>query len=385
MNISTFQLRSWVEWALLATAASIVAVSLWYTDQLVDRLKTEERLKVSLWAEATRIIATSDLSDNHDITYPLSIVSANNTIPVIAALEDGMIIAHRNLDSSLVDEAGYLEERMAKMRSVNEPLITDYEGEKLYFYYENSILYTKLKYYPYVQLFIIGVFIALGYFAISFSRRSEQNLVWVGMSKETAHQLGTPISSLLAWIELLKSSNGRVSEEVITEMSKDMERLELITERFSKIGSEPVLTETNVGEVVKETIEYLKKRLPSKVEFTIEDEGDLISNLNVPLFAWVIENLTKNAVDAMNGKGALTYHIGKTATHVFIDVSDSGKGIPGGRFHTIFEPGFTTKTRGWGLGLSLAKRIIENYHDGSIFVKESVANQGTTFRILLKK
>lgn len=386
MSLNSFQIRSWIRVILLIIATAIVAISLWYTDNLVERLKVEERVKVQLWAEATRIITTSSLEDNVDITYPLSIVSANNTIPVIAVLSSGTIIAHRNLDSILSEDNDFLLATIEEMERQNEPIVTEFEGGELTLYYQNSILYTKLKYYPYVQLTIIAMFLVMSYFALSYSRRSEQNQVWVGMSKETAHQLGTPISSLMAWLELLKSSGGQVTDELIDEMTHDMERLELITERFSKIGSEPVLEEEEIRTVVEETLQYLKKRLPRQVEFHISEEGiGLTRKINVPLFAWVIENLTKNAVDAMDGQGVLTYEIGKKENLVYIDITDNGKGIPSSRFSTIFEPGFTTKKRGWGLGLTLVKRIVENYHKGSIVVKESIPNKRTTFRILLRE
>ncbi|MCB0733736.1 MAG: HAMP domain-containing histidine kinase [Flavobacteriales bacterium] len=383
--MNSFQIRTWIKYALLGLAASIIAVSLVYTDNLVERLKEEERVKVNSWAEATRIIVSVDLDKQEDISYPLSIVSANTTIPVIAVMDDA-IITHRNLDSTKSNDKAYLLAKIEEMKSENEPIITEYEGGQLTFYYENSILYTKLKYYPYVQLTIIALFLLVSYMAFSYSRKSEQNQVWVGMSKETAHQLGTPISSLLAWMELLKQNDGPVSDELLFEMQRDLSRLELITERFSKIGSEPVLEEHNVHDVVVETVQYLQKRLPSRVSFVIEDcQEDLIRQINVPLFAWVIENLTKNAVDAMNGEGEMRYECGWKDNWVYIDISDTGKGIPGNRFSTIFEPGFTTKKRGWGLGLSLAKRIIDNYHRGSIYVKESIPNKRTTFRILLKQ
>ncbi|MBI1305858.1 MAG: hypothetical protein GC181_04495 [Bacteroidetes bacterium] len=381
----------------MVLAAIIVVVSLWYTDNLVERLKAEEQVKVKLWAEATRIIASTPTDDNVDMTYPLSIVSANNTIPVIVTLEDGTILTHRNLDSVKSKDKNYLLEKIENMKSENDPIVAEYDDgmedgdgtdkAKLIFYYENSILYTNLKYYPYVQLAVVALFLLISYLAFSYSRRSEQNQVWVGMSKETAHQLGTPISSLLAWIELIKENQGQVSEEIVEEMSRDLSRLELITERFSKIGSEPVLKPENVHHVVEDTVKYLKRRLPSRVRFTVSDSGkELTAKMNIPLFAWVIENLTKNAVDAMNGEGELTYTVGRRDDgHIFIDVSDTGKGIPSNKFSTIFEPGYTTKKRGWGLGLSLVKRIVDNYHRGSIYVKESIPNKQTTFRIILRE
>jgi len=383
--LNSYQVKTYLKLFLLIFAAGIAAASLIYTNQLVESLKAEEREKARFWADAMRVLSHVE-DEEADITFPLSVVMANNTIPVIATLEDGTINTYRNIDSTKLKQPGYLEERLELMKEANEPIELDYhEGEKIIIYYENSILLTQLKYYPYVQLSIIGVFLLLSYFAFSYSRRSEQNQVWVGMSKETAHQLGTPISSLVAWLELIKDDPSNYNDEVLHEMQNDLSRLELITERFSKIGSEPVLKPLSVYAVVAETVGYLQKRLSSKVEFTVKDESDHAeASLNAPLFAWVIENLTKNAVDAMEGAGRIDYLIYRRESRVIIEISDTGKGIPSNRFKTIFKPGFTTKKRGWGLGLSLVKRIVENYHNGNIIVKESVANTKTTFKITLK-
>ena len=383
--LNSYQVKTYLKLFLLVFATGIAAASLIYTNQLVESLKAEEREKARFWADAMRVLSHVE-DEEADITFPLSVVMANNTIPVIATLEDGTINTYRNIDSTKLRQPGYLEQRLELMKEANEPIELDYhEGEKIIIYYENSILLTQLKYYPYVQLSIIGVFLLLSYFAFSYSRRSEQNQVWVGMSKETAHQLGTPISSLVAWLELIEDDPSNYNDEVLHEMQNDLSRLELITERFSKIGSEPVLKPHSVHAVVTETVGYLQKRLSSKVEFTVKDESDdAEASLNAPLFAWVIENLTKNAVDAMEGAGRIDYLIYRRESRVIIEISDTGKGIPSNRFKTIFKPGFTTKKRGWGLGLSLVKRIVENYHDGSIIVKESVPNKQTTFKITLK-
>jgi len=383
--LNSYQVKTYLKLFLLVFATGIAAASLIYTNQLVESLKAEEREKARFWADAMRVLSHVE-DEEADITFPLSVVMANNTIPVIATLEDGTINTYRNIDSTKLRQPGYLEQRLELMKEANEPIELDYhEGEKIIIYYENSILLTQLKYYPYVQLSIIGVFLLLSYFAFSYSRRSEQNQVWVGMSKETAHQLGTPISSLVAWLELIEDDPSNYNDEVLHEMQNDLSRLELITERFSKIGSEPVLKPLSVHAVVTETVGYLQKRLSSKVEFTVKDESDdAEASLNAPLFAWVIENLTKNAVDAMEGAGRIDYLIYRRESRVIIEISDTGKGIPSNRFKTIFKPGFTTKKRGWGLGLSLVKRIVENYHDGSIIVKESVPNKQTTFKITLK-
>lgn len=384
-QLNSYQVKTYLKLFLLIFAAAIAAASLIYTNQLVERLKAEEREKARFWADAMRVISQGQ-DDEADITFPLSVVMANNTIPVIATLEDGSINTYRNIDSAKLKEPGYLEQRLEYMKEANEPIELDYhEGEKIIIYYENSIVLTKLQYYPYVQLSIIGVFLLLSYFAFSYSRRSEQNQVWVGMSKETAHQLGTPISSLVAWLELIRDDPANYNHEVLEEMQNDLNRLELITERFSKIGSEPVLQPLSVHEVVADTVGYLQKRLSSKVEFSVVDQsGDATIPLNAPLFAWVIENLTKNAVDAMEGTGRIDYRIYRRENRVVLEITDTGKGIPSNRFKTIFKPGYTTKRRGWGLGLSLVKRIVENYHNGSIIVKESVPNKQTTFKIALR-
>lgn len=250
-----------------------------------------------------------------------------------------------------------------------------------FIYHDKDPLQAKMRRYPYIQLGIIGLFILVGYFLFSTFRRAEQNQVWAGMAKETAHQLGTPLSSLMAWLEILKSQN--VDEATVREMNKDLKRLETITERFSKIGSETQLTPVNVVDVIEDIIGYLKTRISSKVEFILPEQQGVEAQMNVPLFEWVIENITKNAVDAMEGKGSITYSVKKTGSQIQIDIKDTGKGIPSGKLKTVFEPGYTTKKRGWGLGLSLVKRIIENYHKGKIYVADSEIGNGTVFRILL--
>ena len=254
-----------------------------------------------------------------------------------------------------------------------------------YIFYEDSVLLTQLKYYPVVQFFVIGLFLLTAYLMFSYARRSEQNQVWVGMAKETAHQLGTPLSSMIAWVELLKLKG--LDDETVSEIEKDVMRLETITDRFSKIGSAARLEKTNITKVIYNTIDYMRSRISPRVEFEISpgSSTEIIAPINLHLFEWVIENLCKNAVDAMDGKGRLFIELTEDVDHIHIDITDTGKGIPKGRFKTIFHPGFTSKSRGWGLGLTLSKRIIENYHAGKIFVKTSVLNKGTTFRIILKK
>ncbi|MCD6068459.1 MAG: hypothetical protein K0S33_3285 [Bacteroidetes bacterium] len=296
------------------------------------------------------------------------------------------VLAVGNVDSAVILRPDKLQDRIQTMASQNAPIEIDLgEGGKNYIYYEQSTLLTQLKYYPFVQFGVIGLFLVIAYSLFSTARKSEQNQVWVGMSKETAHQLGTPLSSLMAWVEILKGQG--VEDSIIHELNRDVDRLNTITERFSKIGSVPNMQSENIGEVLEHAVDYIKLRTSRNVVFTIkcEEKRPVQAKISIPLFEWVIENLCKNAVDAMDGKGTITLDITDATQFVYIDVTDTGKGIPKGKIKTVFEPGYTTKQRGWGLGLSLCKRIIENYHAGKIFVKRSEPNVGTTFRIVLNK
>lgn len=380
-GLNTYEIKRLWKAALLLFAAAIGLFSLLYTHKLVSQLEIEERQKVRQWAEATRLLLSPDYEG--DVDFLLQIVMANNTIPVILTDSKGNINSSRNLDSVPRNE---LKHRVEQMKNTNEPLEIEFiEGEKVIVYYEDSVILTKLKYYPYFQLSLIALFLVVSYFAFSYSRKAEQNQVWVGMSKETAHQLGTPISSLMAWIEYLKAEKPDIDPMIIHEMGRDIDRLQLITERFSKVGSSPVLERKNLNECVAEAVQYLQVRAPSKVIFEVNLPSEPIwVNINYPLFAWVIENITKNAIDAMDGQGKLIFQTFVQSDHAVLDIIDNGKGIPKSKFETIFKPGFTTKKRGWGLGLSLVKRIVENYHNGEVFVKESIPNQKTMFRILLK-
>lgn len=308
---------------------------------------------------------------------------AANTPVLYTDSSQTSIIASGNIPKNILDHPEKRQELIAAMRSENEPILVDLgDGETHYILYRDSDLLNRLKTYPFVMLIVIGVFVLIGYWLFSISRKSEQNQVWVGMSKETAHQLGTPLSSLLGWIEVLKESE--VPPSWVNEMEKDVKRLEVITDRFSKIGAKPNLQEEPVTEVVENMFNYLKNRSSKKVDFIFHKPKETLhANLNPPLFGWVIENLCKNAVDAMNGAGTLSLSLLKEKGKVIIDISDTGKGIPPGNRKRVFEPGFTEKQRGWGLGLSLAKRIIEDYHGGRIFIKESEVGKGTTFRIVL--
>lgn len=490
---------------LFIAAAVIVAVSLWYTNVLVDKIAQDERKKVKLWAEAiqkkailvkytnelfnkikieerkkvelwangTKQLANPSLNMN-DVSFIFEVIKNNETVPVILTDNKKNIISTRNLDSVKANNKEYLAQELEIMDSQHEPIVIDIfkgqknylyykdsrlfselknvfdglinsfiseivvnsasipviltdssktsviasgnvdslkikeqvfakeminvmssqnpplkvdlgEGGKNYIFYQDSFLLTQLKYYPFVQFGIIGLFLLIAYMLFSTARKAEQNQVWVGMSKETAHQLGTPLSSLIAWLEILKSKN--VGSEIIIELEKDIKRLETITERFSKIGSVPKLEKENIIKVLENSINYMKSRVSKNVVFKINvlNGKEIYSTMNVPLFEWVIENLVRNSADAMDGNGSITIDVMDQTQFVYIDLTDTGKGIPKSKFKTIFEPGYTTKQRGWGLGLSLSKRIIENYHSGKIFVKNSEPEKGTTIRIVLNK
>jgi signal transduction histidine kinase len=367
---------------LFLFAAIIGIGSLLYTNRLVKLLAREEQKKVELWAEATRQLANSLQADP---AFPLRVVEYNTTIPVIIADQEDNVLAHRNLDSLKMLNPAYGKKQLLKMKAEIEPIeIELVDGIVQYVYYRNSTLLVKLTYYPYIQLGVILLFILVSYLAFSASRRAEQNQVWVGLSKETAHQLGTPTSSLIGWVELLKEKHP--DKKLVSELEKDAGRLEEITERFSKIGSKPVLKDENILGVLQESVAYLKSRTSDGVTFSFDPESqDLVVPLNRVLFQWVVENLCKNSVDAMDGNGSVKIAVRAQLKQVFIDFEDTGKGIPKNRYKTIFKPGYTTKRRGWGLGLSLAKRIIEIYHRGKIFVLQSEIGKGSVIRIVLQK
>ncbi len=371
----------WKYYFILA-ALIIVSGSVLYTNNLVNKLAREEAKKVELWAKGLRSLQTNK---TQDVELVREILAQNETIPVILVDEDDNIIAHRNLQVPKHNTDKFLKRKLAEMKQLKNHTITiALVNSKNYIYFDDSKLLKRLAWYPFVQLGVIFTFIVILFLTYSYSKTAEQNKVWVGMSKETAHQLGTPISSLMAWMELIKM--GTVTPEMTAELEKDIARLQMITERFSKIGSKPILKQYDVIPIIENSIEYLKKRTPAKViyQFTSNVENYVIS-LNVELFSWVIENITKNAVDAMEGEGTLTYILNAENGKIIFDISDTGKGIPPNKQKTVFKPGYTSKKRGWGLGLSLAKRIIENYHKGKIFVLKSEPQKGTTFRIMLPK
>lgn len=367
--------------SLLLGALGIALTSLFYTNNIVAKLAEEENKKVKLVAEATKRSVEDD--GTGDLNFYFKIIKDNNTVPVIWVDEYGSILNSRNLDSTkIAHQPGYLESKLIDMKAKNQPVeIPIGGGSKQYIYFENSILISSLAYYPYMQLSIIGLFVIISYFAFSSSRNAEQNQVWVGMSKETAHQLGTPLSSLMGWIEYLKSIN--FDDSIVEEIRKDVTRLGTITDRFSKIGSDPSYDEVNLLDTINHVVSYLRTRLSSKVEIIIKGDQAINSKVCIPLFEWVIENITKNAVDAMSGEGKIEMTLFRLNNQIIIDISDTGKGIPKQEFKKIFKPGFTSKRRGWGLGLSLVKRIIEDHHEGRVFVKNSELNKGTIFRIEL--
>jgi signal transduction histidine kinase len=370
---------------LLLGAIVIGVASLMYTNWLTEKLSEEERKKVILWAEATQRLASDDMALDADISLIEMIIDDNSTIPLILVNESESVLIDANISYKPNRRELVLQKELKKMKAHSLPIeVIISESERQYFYYRESYLLRNLRLFPVVQLLVIFLFIAVAYLAFSASRSAEQNQVWVGMSKETAHQLGTPISSLMAWIELLRLQNA--DETILSEFEKDIQRLEKITERFSKIGSKPELLHADLLQVIQSTVEYLRIRSSGKVKYIVEaDSGDYMIPLNEALFSWVIENLCKNAIDAMNSEGTIRLSLKFKENDIHLDVADTGKGLPKSQFKTIFQPGFSTKKRGWGLGLSLAKRIIENYHGGKIFIKGSEIKKGTTFRIVLHK
>lgn len=372
-------------WKLYLAFAGIVIVltSLFYTSQLTSRLAEEERKKMEIYFFAQEQFSSVEVPDFqlHEM-----IVRSNTTIPALIVEDDKVVeYGHINFPN---DDLDYLNNQLNRMKkSGPPPLISEELGQKVY--YKESNLLRQLRFYPIIQLFLIAAFILFGYLGFSSARRAEQNRVWVGMAKETAHQLGTPISAIVAWLEhlrLIKEGDQEVME-VVDELENDVSRLGLIADRFSKIGSEPELRPTNVFEALDQCRAYMQRRAPRKVQFNFPNpETDpLTVYINTHLFNWVVENLLRNALDAMGGKGEISSSVYEDGTFIAIDISDTGKGIPGSKFSTVFEPGYTTKKRGWGLGLSLAKRIIQEYHSGRIYVKESAEGKGTTFTIKLPK
>ena len=365
------------KYPLIALAAVIAVASLLVSSLIVNDLKREEERRMMVWASAMSSLISADVDE--DVSLEEEILSSNKTIPVIMVDENGEILSYNNIPEAKLD--GRAADILTSGTRIEVPLG---DGENCYICYDDSDTLVQLAYYPYIQLAVVVVFFIICFVAILNSKRAEQNRVWVGLSKETAHQLGTPISSLMAWVEVLKSKYP--DDELLPEMGHDVERLQMVAERFSKIGSksEPVMADVN--SVVERAMGYMKRRSPAKVQYELTLTGvPLHAPLNVPLLEWVLENLCKNAIDAMSGNGRITVVVAETPDKVVVDVTDTGKGIAKSQWDDVFKPGFTTKPRGWGLGLSLAKRIVEEFHKGRIYIRKSLPGAGTTFRIELKK
>lgn len=361
----------------------IVSSILWNTFIFFQKFKQEERNRMEILAEAQKELSNANLDSN--ISLPDKIITTNNSIPLILVDDNGEIIYANNLDSIKSLNPAYLKKELTIMKAENEPIEISYDGKnKQYIYYKDSDLLNKLTYYPLALILILVLFLAVIYFFYSSNKAAETNKLWTGMAKETAHQIGTPLSSLLGWIAILKME--KVDETYIQEIEKDVDRLNTIANRFSKIGSIPELKKENIVDITKQAFDYLESRSSKQISFSFSaTEKEIYTHLNAELFGWIIENLIKNAIDAMLGKGELNLHIESNSKRVKITVSDTGKGMSKKMFKQIFKPGFTTKKRGWGLGLSLSKRIVEDYHNGRIFVKKSEIGKGTSFQILLDK
>jgi len=387
--------RRW-KFFLLVFAIVIGAASVFYSDFFVKKMEREERLQFELYVKVTE--QSFNMYDDDRYTGMIDLIRTNNKLPVIMTDANDDIIGYQGLDSTKtyynVDDnkvenydPEYFARQLKIMRKQHPRIpITGLDGKRWFIYHKDTPTLTQLRYFPYIQLSVIALFLLTAYVAFSSARKAEQDQVWVGMAKETAHQLGTPISSLMAWVELIKSRFNAEDDPLIAEMENDIKRLEVITDRFSKIGSKPIVEDHVVYTVIYNFVEYFKLRTSDKIIFSITGDDQVRALLNVPLFDWVTENLLKNAANAIENEGNITINIIENLAkeEVFIDVSDTGKGIARSKFDAVFQPGYTTRKRGWGLGLSLTKRIIENYHNGQIFVKESELGKGTTFRIILK-
>ncbi len=379
------QLFNW-RTGLAIVAILIVTVTIFYSDFLSKKIAADEKIKVEQWLQAVNDINDSSITS---ITLAGKILTENSKdIPMITVTEHDSILDHYNLDSAqIISNKNYLRDELAEFKKTYDPIVWKNPrnpSQNNLVYYGESDLLKQIRYFPLIQLLVAALFIIITLIAISTRNKSTQNQVWAGMAKETAHQLGTPLSSLQGWVEMLKETSG--NEKIANEMSKDVERLKLVSDRFGKIGSTPQLEEKDILQQVNSMVAYIKRRSTEKVSFSVTSpEQDIVAMINAPLFDWVIENLLKNALDAMDGRGKIEVVLKNEATQIIIDVSDTGKGISKKNIVNVFKPGFTTKKRGWGLGLSLSKRIIEQYHKGELFVKHSELGKGTTFRIVLKK
>ena len=374
--------RDTTRWAIIFASFLIISLILWNTYTFFQIFKNEERLKMNLWAKAQKTFINA--GENTDVELPLQIFSNNTSIPIILT-ENDSIINTVNVDEVIVKDNQKAMNLLHDLKSENEPIVIEYVAGKFQkLYYGNSALLNKLKYYPIALVLIIVLFGGLVYNFYRSTKMATQNKLWAGMAKETAHQIGTPLSSLIGWVEILKSED--VDESTTLEIEKDIERLQTITDRFSKIGSEPKLETKDIVEETLQSYDYLQSRFSKQIEFSFKaPQSPILVSLNPTLHSWTIENLVKNAIDAMKGKGKLALEIEDEADYVTIKVSDTGAGIQKKQFKSIFEPGYTTKKRGWGLGLSLTKRIVEEYHKGTIKVLHSEIGKGTTFQVRLKK
>ena len=367
---------------ILTILLVIVVLSVSFTTRLANKFAEEEYRKIELWAEATRQLIMADENDNIDLI--LSVMEGNTTIPVYMVDSTHQLLLSRNVREPKHNKEEFYKQRINELRLSQDPIVVQVNEEVTqYIYYEDSTLLRRLYWFPYVQLAVIIAFIAIAVIALIMAQRSEQNSLWVGLSKETAHQLGTPISSLNAWNELLKATYP--NDALLPQMDEDIRRLQMIAERFSKIGSQPTLDQQAILPIVQSAMEYMRVRTSNKITYTLQADTDCQVLVCKPLFEWVIENLCKNAIDSMEGKGDITLSLTRQENKVHLDITDTGKGIDRRHFKTIFKPGYTSKKRGWGLGLSLAKRIIEDYHRGKLFVKQSQIGVGSTFRITLEQ
>ncbi len=385
MQMTTY--KNIIRWAIASLSFAIVVLILWNTYDFFQKFKNEERQKMEVLSEAYKRFSSAGLEE--DITLSSRIISGNTNIPMIVTDANDSILNNQNLDSIKVKKPNYLKKQLALMKAQNKPLVVSYQkgaiNVKQFVYYKDSDLLTKLKYYPLALIFILLLFGIIIYLVFKSNKSAEQNKLWAGMAKETAHQIGTPLTSLLGWIELLKQQHA--DKDTISEIEKDVARLTIIANRFSNIGSIPKLQKINLIQEIKTTESYFKTRIPKGISFSVNYPAKdvMYVSINTQLFSWVLENLIKNAIDALKAKGQIELTIEENQKHIYITVSDTGKGIAKKQFKSIFKPGYTTKKRGWGLGLSLAKRIVENYHDGKIYVQKSEIEKGTSIRVVLPK